>query len=117
MTKRKKSVQKFKDTGIELKVAAALDALKVTYITQYYIEGLLAVDFYLPEQNLVIEADGCYFHSCPIHAPRSFKWKPGKDYVRTQIMMSRGFRVLRLWEHDIDAWTPKQLKSRIKKVL
>lgn len=117
MTKRKKSVQKFKDTGIELKVAAALDALKLTYITQYYIQDLLAVDFFLPEYNVIIEADGCYFHACPIHCPNSFKWKPGKDYMRTQVMRGMGYTVLRLWEHDINEWTPKQLQSRIKKVL
>lgn len=112
-----KKQQRFKDTGIELKVEAALKFMNVKYIKQYAVPGLLSVDFYLPKSHAIIEVDGCYWHSCPTHNPSPYGRKQAKDYMRTQIMWSRGFRVLRLWEHDVNALSLTKLTTRIASVI
>lgn len=108
---------KYSDTSIEKKVEAALKLMRVKYWKQYEIIGLLKVDFYLPARKLIIEADGCYHHGCPLHHPRLYGKKAATDHMRTQVMINRGYKVLRLWEHDINAMTTAQLSKRIKSVL
>lgn len=56
---------KHKVTGIEKKVAAALSILDIKFFREYYI-GNYPVDFFIPEYNLSIQVDGCYFHRCSI---------------------------------------------------
>jgi G:T-mismatch repair DNA endonuclease (very short patch repair protein) len=54
---------KHKVTGIEKKVAATLSELNIKFLREHYI-GNYPVDFYIPEYNLSIQSDGCYFHLC-----------------------------------------------------
>lgn len=49
-------------SSIEIKVCNALDLIGEFYKHQHRI-GKFLVDFYLPQRNLVIEADGDYWHS------------------------------------------------------
>ena len=48
-------------TTAELKIKEWLDLREIKYLEQYKI-GRLFVDFYLPDTNEVIEADGAYWH-------------------------------------------------------
>ena len=73
-------------------------------------------DFVLPEKRTIIEVDGCHFHSCPLHRPLN----PGavaewyRDAAHELHAIGQGFRVIRLWEHDVLA--PKRqvlVKSEI----
>lgn len=108
--KRKRRQRKvYKDTSIELKTEEALKILGVEYIKQYDVPEILTVDFYLPEHNLIIEVDGCYWHNCPEHYPNNHKKKRGIDLVRTEMMRLSGYKVLRIWEHDINAMTISEL--------
>jgi very-short-patch-repair endonuclease len=82
-------------TRIERTVSALLDALGVAYIAQHQI-GSYTVDFFVPSRNLVIEADGHYWHVK----------KPGAaeaDAKRDAALTALGYRVLRLPEQDIKA--------------
>lgn len=112
-----KKKQKFFDTSIELKIEEALKSLKVKYVKQFYIESVTTTDFYVPESNLIIEADGCYFHSCPIHSPHAFKRKAARDVVITNSLRMLGYKVLRIWEHDINSFSKAKLKKLIKTML
>jgi len=52
-------------SGLERKIGWALDKLSIKYIPQYEIktkQGYRWADFYLPKYNLIIEADGKYWH-------------------------------------------------------
>jgi very-short-patch-repair endonuclease len=52
------------DTDIEILVDDALNKLNINHECQYRI-GRYIADFYLPEYNLVIEADGEFWHNLP----------------------------------------------------
>ena len=114
-----RSKQKFKDTGIELKIEAVLKSMRLKYVKQYRINGLLDVDFYLPARNLVIECDGNYYHANITTHPRGRTGarRRAKDYARTQTMLSMGYSVLRIWEHEINGSTHAKLKRKIASVI
>lgn len=92
----------FKDTIPELIVKAFLDESKIDYIHPKSIDRY-SVDFFIPHKNLIIEVDGCFYHSCIIHKPYGEKGKQKRenDRVREEKIKLRGYRVLRIWEHDI----------------
>jgi very-short-patch-repair endonuclease len=54
-------------------------------------------DFYLVQLNLLIELDGCYWHSCPIHFPDI---SANEDEFWTTYATMSGYYVLRIWEHN-----------------
>ena len=110
-TKKARKPVKFQDTGIEQKIEQFLFENRISYRKQENIMNLLNVDFYLPDFNVIIEADGCYWHGCKIHHPEKYR-AAGKDHMRTQTMRGAGYTVLRLWEHDINGrfdWCAKQI--------
>jgi very-short-patch-repair endonuclease len=49
-------------TDIEIPISYMLKENNIAYKTQHYVDGKIA-DFYIPENNLLIEADGLYWHS------------------------------------------------------
>ncbi len=79
-------------TSIELAVRAVLDMLGEDYIFQHQI-GRYVVDFYLPHRNIVLEADGAYWHSLPKVAAR--------DEMRDVRMRELGYKIVRLTENEI----------------
>jgi len=85
-----------KDTAIELKIKIFLDAMGIEYYQQhhvYNIEHAYQCDFYLPSRLTIIECDGIYWHQYP----------KGReiDHTRTKEMRDMGYKVIRIWEHDI----------------
>jgi very-short-patch-repair endonuclease len=56
-------------------------------------EGRTIADFYIPEQRLVIYADGDYWHSLPNVKKR--------DETQNFLLEFHGYKVLRLWEKAI----------------
>ena len=84
-------------------------------------------DFVFQEFKLAVFVDGCFWHRCPIHGTqpkgnRSF-WK--KKFVRNQFrarlvdrtLRLAGWRVLRIWEHELVRKNEVRLLSRIQRVL
>lgn len=107
---RAKQVFPFKDTKIELKLQGFLDQLGIKYETHRNMVELdksYQCDIFLPEQNVVIEADGDYFHGNLEtydnwnNLSQKQKVQKIKDYLRTNELLYRGFTVLRLWEKEI----------------
>lgn len=97
------------DTGIELTIESWLKTLRVSYTKQHSMHGVCNVDFYLQNLNTVIEADGCYWHGCPIHHPSRAQTKRKRDITNTTLLERKGIRVIRLWEHDIKKMTSSDL--------
>lgn len=68
-------------------------------------------DFLFAQEHLVIFADGCFWHGCPRcgHLPKTNAsyWRMKialnrkRDSETTQRLQADGYRVLRLWEHQI----------------
>ena len=96
---RKTQVLPIKDTTIEVKIQNFLKQLGIEFYTHQYmkIEHSYQCDILIPSMNLVIECDGDYWH----------KYPTGRDidHVRTSELLSKGFKVLRLWENEIRSMT------------
>jgi DNA mismatch endonuclease (patch repair protein) len=69
-------------------------------------------DFVFSRQRVVVFVDGCFWHSCPLHGvrPKSNRvfWSQKlsanrlRDERVRRILKRRGWRILRLWEHDLE---------------
>lgn len=81
-------------------------------------------DFALPKQKLAVFVDGCFWHCCPKHAtqPKGNKrfWldklaaNKARDRKVNRELRAKGWKVLRIWEHDL---TPSKLVSAMPRLL
>lgn len=72
--------------------------------------------------KLAVFVDGCFWHGCPLHStkPKNNRdfWEQklrrnvARDAEQTQWLESQGWRVLRIWEHEIDT-SPADCAQRI----
>jgi len=86
-------------------------------------------DFCFPGLQLAIFVDGCFWHGCPRHGTmpetnRSF-WKAKitrnkrRDLSAKRLLRSQGWRVVRIWEHELkaNAPMPRSLKRALSPLL
>lgn len=80
-------------------------------------------DFVFPRLRLAVFVDGCFWHSCPKHLRlpvnnRAF-WKKKlsanrvRDVLVGRTLRQRGWRVLRIWEHELSRKNERQCALRI----
>jgi len=55
---------------------------------------------------MIIECDGNYWHNYPMGR--------GIDDIRTKELIQKGFKVLRLWEHEIKAMNLKDFEKKLR---
>ena len=92
-------------TSIERSVACILTELGITFEQQVLFK-YYAADIYLPEQNVIIECDGDYWHSTPVmiaHDKKRDKW-----------FANHGIGVIRLKECDIKANARQCVEQALK---
>jgi very-short-patch-repair endonuclease len=104
---RKNFIFPKKDTGIEVKIQNFLKELGITFFTHQYmhIEHGYQCDILIPSINMVIECDGDYWHKYPTGND--------VDHIRTKELIEKGFKVLRLWEHEINAMDLNKFKEEL----
>jgi DNA mismatch endonuclease (patch repair protein) len=110
-----------RDTSPELKVRRALHAGGLRYRVAYRPEPALrrSADIVFTRQRIAIFIDGCYWHACPQHGTKSRSnaayWSEklaqnvARDADTTQQLRSRGWTVLRFWEHE----DPRQVAATV----
>lgn len=113
-----------KRTKLEVRIADVLDELGVGYEIQAHVgaKGLTrhVFDFVVPDRFLIIEADGCYWHGCPMCFPdRNVELQPKlvRDAVACETLVDLGWRVVRFWGHDITSrfsWVREQIESVLR---
>lgn len=65
------------------------------------------VDFYLPDFNMVVEINGCYWHQCEKcnqnsgHNGMTAEEIRNKEALRLEYIKSKGYKVKVIWEHDL----------------
>lgn len=84
-------------------------------------------DFTFRKHRLVVFVDGCFWHGCPKHerkpkSNRAFWYRKlssnkQRDRLVTRTLRSQGWRVLRLWEHELARKNQPRLLRRIQKSL
>lgn len=94
-----------------------LDKLKIKYIYQFKAESIgRFYDFYLPEDNLIIEVDGSYWHSYGLlyeEMTPTQKRNRRVDKQKDHWALINGIPILRIWEHDINN-NPEKVISILK---
>jgi DNA mismatch endonuclease, patch repair protein len=83
-------------------------------------------DFVFPRARVAVFLDGCFWHACPRHynapAQNAEFWQRKRDANRrrdhlvTRTLKSRGWRVVRIWEHAL-AGSGTRVVHRLLRVL
>jgi len=84
-------------------------------------------DFIFKQARLAVFVDGCFWHGCPKHGTqpkgnRAF-WKnkfarnKARDVLVTQTLRRAGWRILRIWEHELARKHEARLLLRIHRKL
>ena len=116
---------KGRDTGPELSLRRKVWALGLRYRLQYRI-GRTRPDMVFIGAKLAVFVDGCFWHGCPLHSTmpknnrdfwkRKLKRNRERDVEHTRWLEVEGWRVLRLWEHEIEV-SPAACSQRIAVML
>jgi G:T-mismatch repair DNA endonuclease (very short patch repair protein) len=86
-------------TKPEKAIHGELIKLGVQFSSEHLINDKFCVDVFVPDDNLIIYIDGCYWHACPLHFPNNKK--PYYDNARVPYLSKCGYNVEIIWEHDI----------------
>lgn len=84
-------------------------------------------DFVFSKERLALFVDGCFWHGCPKHATnptsnRAF-WRKKfarnriRDRLVTRTLKQRGWRVLRVWQHELARRNEGRLINRLAHAL
>lgn len=84
-------------------------------------------DFVFPKLRLALFVDGCFWHACPLHATKpkgnaafwrqKFARNQTRDRLVTRTLCKAGWRVLRIWEHELARKREARLVARLRRVL
>ena len=84
-------------------------------------------DFAFPQSKVAVFVDGCFWHGCPKHAtkPRNNAafWRrklvanQARDRRVTRTLRRGGWRVLRIWEHELARKNEARLLRRVRRAL
>ena len=105
------------------------DASRISFRTPRSAFRVFSVrpDFVFPKLRLAVFVDGCFWHACPIHAtkPRNNAafWRKklaankARDRKVNRALRAAGWRVLRIWEHELAPARASQTLARIRRAL
>lgn len=111
-----------KETTLEITLEAFLKELKIDYKKQYQIKYSLKYSYYadfLICENIILEAQGDYWHGNPLKFPKPTafqKQKISKDNIRKNTLENLGYSVYYIWEYDIKK-DPESVKIFLKTLL
>ena len=84
-------------------------------------------DFVFQTPRLAVFVDGCFWHGCPKHgtqpATRRAFWKnkfarnKTRDRLVNRTLRQRGWRVLRIWQHELTRRNEARLLRRLQGAL
>ena len=84
-------------------------------------------DFIFPCFKLAIFVDGCFWHGCPKHGTlpasnfafweKKLNRNKARDRLVNLTLRRRGWKVLRIWQHELTRMNEAHLLRRIQRVL
>jgi DNA mismatch endonuclease (patch repair protein) len=84
-------------------------------------------DFVFRKQKLAVFVDGCFWHGCAKHCrmptAHSGYWNPkiasnkARDHQVNRLLRAAGWRVLRIWEHDLGRKREDRVLGRLRRAL
>jgi DNA mismatch endonuclease (patch repair protein) len=113
------------NTRLEAQLISILLDAKITRFTRHEKTLPGKPDMAFKQAKLVIFFDSCFWHACPKHFRRpksnTVYWKAkiekNKERDRSQrsILRQMGWRVIRVWEHELKH--PKTIIRKLRKAL
>src|SRR5215470_14197456 len=107
---------------IDRKAHGVLKSAKIRHEMYPNIDGSPDVLIY---PNILLFLDGCFWHCCPkcFRPPHSRVdyWRPKlqgnkrRDVQNTRLLRRQGWKVVRIWEHEIRA-SPNRILLRLQKL-
>lgn len=127
--KRSEVMSKIRGKGnkaTELAMAKLFRANGITGWRRHYpITG--KPDFAFPKEKLVVFVDGCFWHGCPKHATQpkgnrrfwaeKLEANKARDRKVNRELRAKGWRVLRVWEHDLKVARQPYTVHRVERAL
>jgi DNA mismatch endonuclease (patch repair protein) len=114
-----------RQVAIRFRVSAQKDSKLETWNLKH--PKSVRPDFLFRAQKLAIFVDGCFWHGCPEHfrrpQTRQKFWdakitrNQARDTEVTKALRKAGWRVLRLWEHELAVKCEKRLVARLRRWL
>jgi len=124
---RSRIMSRVKDRGNKATELRLIEILKDGSITGWRRRTKIfgKPDFVFHKQRLVVFVDGCFWHNCPKHgnvpATNSEFWtaKLKRNFERDRLvnrqLRNRGWRIVRLWQHDLKE--PGRVVRKLRRVL
>lgn len=110
---------KGKNTRPEVLLRKTLWSLGYRYRIKNRLPG--KPDIVFPSKRIVIFIDGCFWHKCPYHfqMPKNRRkfWNDkiegniARDRMVTESLEKLGWKVIRVWEHEVKKALPETLKK------
>lgn len=91
-------------TDIEIVLSEILDEIGICHIPQYIFKNKFVVDEFLPDHNIVIEANGDYWHGNPSFFPKlnkTQKTNSDRDKGRFSYISKCGYIPVFLWGSEL----------------
>lgn len=124
--KELRAKQKFPNQNslIEIKIQNFLEQLGIEHYPHFFIEEIphaYRCDIFVPSMKLVIECDGDWWHG---NIQKFLKEKFNErilyqmklDEIRNKELVDDGFKILRLWEHEIKIMKLNDFENKLKKI-
>lgn len=115
-----------RDTKPELRIRSLLHARGLRYHVDVrpLAELPRRADIVFPRDRVAVFVDGCFWHGCPEHHRASTK-NPGfwtdkvrgnrlRDEDTNHQLMSAGWRVIRVWEHEEVATAADRIEAEVR---
>jgi DNA mismatch endonuclease (patch repair protein) len=84
-------------------------------------------DFVFRREKLAVFVDGCFWHCCPRHSNVPINNQPLwtkkltanrlRDRLVARTLRAQGWRVLRIWEHELTRKKESNLEHRVRRAL
>ena len=127
--KRSEVMSQVRGTGNRSTELRLIEFLQAASISGWRRNQLLfgRPDFVFPKHRIAVFVDGCFWHGCPHHASmpvtnRVF-WEnkldrnKARDRLVTRILKKEGWRVIRIWQHDLIRNGEERCVNRIRRAL
>jgi DNA mismatch endonuclease (patch repair protein) len=106
-------------SGLRFQVSGLKTAVRST--------GRVKPDFVFPKQRTAVFVDGCFWHGCPRHGTkpktRAAFWlakltgNKARDRRVNRLLRAKGWKVIRVWEHELRRKDEAKLLRRLRKML
>jgi len=112
-------------SSLEMIIGKVLIKLGIQFITQFNIENYF-YDFLLPQEKIIIEVNGTYWHSDPrVYSENYYNERSEKtareiwfnDEKKKHVAVNNGYGMIYIWEQEIKSKTIEELMLYVVEII